>query len=129
MVGGYLSSPRGFSTLILGQFNRDGNFVYAGFCGTGLSEATRSVLMEELRAIGRRTCPFRTAPDLRDDFRELPDVPPKWVRPNLVVEVEYRQRLRGGLRHAVLKGVWPDRRPRLIRRSMPTSVDGSQGLR
>jgi hypothetical protein len=28
-----------------------------------------------------------------------------------------RQRLKGGLRHAALKGIRPDRRPRLIRRS------------
>jgi len=37
VVAGYLSSPRGFSTLILGHYNREGNFVYAGFCGNGLS--------------------------------------------------------------------------------------------
>lgn len=37
----------------------------------------------------RKTCPFRSVPDLRDDFRELPDTPPQWVRPT-VVEVEYR---------------------------------------
>ena len=40
VVAGYLPSPRGFSTLILGQFNREGNFAYAGFCGTGLSDTT-----------------------------------------------------------------------------------------
>jgi ATP-dependent DNA ligase len=40
VVAGYLPSPRGFSTLILGQFNREGNFAYVGFCGTGLSETT-----------------------------------------------------------------------------------------
>ena len=73
---------------------------------------TRAVLLEELRAIRRKTCPFRTVPDLRDNFRELSDVPPQWVRPAVVVEVEYRQRLNGGLRHAALKGIRPDKRPR-----------------
>ena len=53
---------------------------------------------------------------LRNDFRELPDTP-QWVRPAVVVEVEYRQRLRDGLRHAALKGIRPDKKPRLIRRS------------
>jgi len=52
VVGGYLPSPRGFSTLILGQHNREGNLT-----------------------------------------------------------------LRDGLRHAALKGVRPDKRRRLIRRS------------
>src|SRR5690242_14659040 len=37
------------------------------------------------------------------------------VRRTLVVEVAYRQRLTGGLRHAALKGIRPDKRPRLIR--------------
>jgi bifunctional non-homologous end joining protein LigD len=117
VIGGYLPSPRGFSTLILGQYNREGNFVYAGFCGTGLSEDTRAVILQELRAIRRRTCPFPATPDLRDDFRELPDAPPEWVRPSVVVEVEYRQRLKTGLRHATLKGLRPDKKPRLIQPS------------
>jgi hypothetical protein len=38
------------------------------------------------------------------------------------MEVEYRQRLRDGLRHAALKGVRPDKRPGLVRRSVP--MDG-----
>jgi bifunctional non-homologous end joining protein LigD len=118
VVAGYLPSPRGFSTLILGQYNREGNFAYVGFCGNGLSEDTRAAILEELRASQRKTCPFRTVPDLRDDFRELPNTPPQWVLPSLVVEVEYRQRLRDGLRHAALKGMKPDKKLGPIRRSV-----------
>ena len=117
VVGGYLPSPRGYSTLILGQFNREGKYAYVGFCGNGLSDDTRAMIVEELRARHRKTCPFRIVPDLRDGFREVPDTPPRWVRPTLVVEVEYRQRLRDGLRHAALKGVRPDKRLGLFRRS------------
>jgi bifunctional non-homologous end joining protein LigD len=117
VVAGYLPSPRGFSTLILGQHDSDGNFVYAGFCGTGLSEDTRAVILEELKAIRRKICPFPTVPILRDDFRDLPDTTLQWVRPSLVVQVEYRQRLKDGLRHAALKGLRPEKKPGLIRRS------------
>jgi hypothetical protein len=53
----------------------------------------------------------RIVPDLRDDFLGLPEVPPVWVRSSVVVQVEYRQRLRDGLRHAALKGILPDKRP------------------
>jgi hypothetical protein len=35
----------------------------------------------------------------------------------MVVEVEYRQRLKDGLRHAAPKGLGPDKKPELIRRS------------
>jgi ATP-dependent DNA ligase len=85
--------------------------------GTGLSGDTRVVIFEELRAMHRKTCPFPTTPVLHDDFHELPDTPPQWVRPSMVVEVEYRERLKDGLRHAALKGLRPDKKPGLIRRS------------
>jgi len=103
--------------LILGQYDRGGKFVYAGICGTGLSQDTREVILEELKATHRKTCPFPTAPVLHDDFHEVPDTPPQWVRPGMVVEVEYRQRLKDGLRHAALKGLRPDKKPGLIWRS------------
>jgi bifunctional non-homologous end joining protein LigD len=117
VIAGYLPSPRGFSTLILGQHDREGKLVYAGFCGTGLSVDARSVIFEELKATRRKTCPFPAVPVLRDDFRELPDTPPLWVKPSVVVEVEYRQRLKDGLRHAALKGLRPEKKPGVIRRS------------
>jgi bifunctional non-homologous end joining protein LigD len=123
VVGGYLPGPRQWRTLILGQYDREGKFVYAGTCGTGLSADTRAVILEELKATHRKTCPFPTAPVLHDDFHEVPDTPPQWVRPSLVVEVEYRQRLKDGLRHAALKGLRPDKKPGLIRRS-PMSERG-----
>jgi hypothetical protein len=34
----------------------------------------------------------------------------------MVVEVEYRQRLKDGLRHAALKGIRAEKKPGLIRR-------------
>jgi bifunctional non-homologous end joining protein LigD len=118
VIAGYLpSGRRGFSTLILGQYNGDGKLVYAGFCGTGLSDNARAFIFEELKATQRKTCPFSTVPVIRDGFRGVPDNPPLWVRPGLVVEVEYRQRLRDGFRHAALKGLRPEKKPGLIRRS------------
>jgi ATP-dependent DNA ligase len=61
---------------------------------------------------------LKPVPELRGHFRELrTDLPPHWVRPTLVVEVEYRQRLKDGLRHAALKGLRPEKKPGLIRRS------------
>ncbi len=87
------------------------------------SADTRAVILEELKATHRKTCPFPTAPVLLDDFRELPDTPPQWVKPSMVLEVEYRQRLKDGLRHAALKGLRPEKKPGLIRRS-PMSERG-----
>ena len=117
VVAGYFPNSRGIGALILGQYDREGKFVYAGLCGTGLSEETRTVILEELKATRRKTCPFHSVPNMRDDFREAPDTPPHWVRPGLVVEVEYRKRMKVGLRHAALKGLRPEKKPGLIRRS------------
>ncbi len=38
----------------------------------------------------------------------------QWVPPEIVVEVGYRQRNGGGLRHAVLKGIRPDQPARQV---------------
>ncbi len=113
VVGGYLApSPDHLSTLIVGQYDRAGTLRYAGLVGTGLSQETR----RELQATERKTCPFVPVPRLRDHFGELrTDVPPRWVRPGLVVEVEYRQRTSDGLRHAALKGIRPDKKPGGVR--------------
>ena len=119
IIGGYLASgPNHLSTLIVGQHDREGRLVYSGMVGTGLSDETRLVILRELQAIQRKSCPFSPVPELRDHFGELcTNLPPHWVRPTLVVEVEYRQRLKDGLRHAALKGLRPEKKPGLIRRS------------
>ena len=119
IIGGYLASgPNHLSTLIVGQHDREGRLVYSGMVGTGLSDETRLVILRELQAIQRKSCPFSSVPELREHFGELrTDLPPHWVRPTLVVEVEYRQRLKDGLRHAAIKGLRPDKKPGLIRRS------------
>jgi ATP-dependent DNA ligase len=50
-------------------------------------------------------------------FRELrTDLTPQWVRPTLVVEVEFTQRIGDGLRHAALKGLRPDKKAREVHR-------------
>jgi bifunctional non-homologous end joining protein LigD len=118
VIAGYLPSARGFRNLILGQHDGEGQFVYAGFCATGLSEKARAGILADLQVSRRKSCPFRMAPILRDNFGELPETRPQWVRPTIVVEVEYRQRLKEGLRPAALKGLRPDKRPGLIRRSL-----------
>lgn len=64
-------------------------------------------------------------PILRDHFGELrTDLPPHWVRPTLVVEVEFRARTTDGLRHAALKGLRPDKDTREVRAQMMAKNQG-----
>ena len=67
------------------------------------------MLLMQLHALKRKTCPCAPVPVLRDHFGELrTDLPPQWVKPVLVVQVEYRKRTGEGLCHAALKGLRPD---------------------
>jgi DNA ligase D-like protein (predicted ligase) len=114
IVMGYLAaSPSRLSSLILAQYDERGKIAYAGLVGTGLSEEARGMLLAQLHALKRKTCPCAPVPALRDHFRELrTDLPPQWVKPVLVVQVEYRKCTGEGLRHAALKGLRPDQSPR-----------------
>ena len=107
VVGGYLApTPDHLSTLIVGQYDRGGKLRYAGLVGTGLPEETRRVILRELQATRRKTSPFSPVPILRDHFGELrTDLPPQWVKPTLVVDVQFRERKSDGLRHA--EGIAP----------------------
>jgi bifunctional non-homologous end joining protein LigD len=125
VVCGYVAnSTDHLGSLMVGQYDREGNLAYAGVVGTGLSNEMRLVIFHELEAHQRKTCPFSTVPDLRDHFRDLrTHMPVFWVKPRLIVEVEYRQRQQDRLRHATLKGVRPEKKPGVIRRSAMTSHD------
>jgi bifunctional non-homologous end joining protein LigD len=116
IVIGYLAaSPDRLSSLILAQYDNRGKIAYAGLVGTGLSEEARGMLLAQLHALKRKTCPCVPVPVLRDHFGELrTDLPPQWAKPVLVVQVEYRKRTGEGLRHAALKGLRPDQSPRRV---------------
>ena len=72
------ASPNRFSSLILAQYDERGKIAYAGLVGTGLSEEARGMLLTQLYALKRKTCPCVPAPVLRDHFGELrTDLPPQ----------------------------------------------------
>lgn len=76
----------------------DGRLTFVGAVGTGFTE-------KELRRLGDRLAPLRT--DESPFVEKLPTQYRRavWVRPEVVVEVEYRERTTGGiLRHPSYKG-------------------------
>ena len=47
------------------------------------------MLLAQLHALKRKTCPYAPVPVLCDHFRELrTDLPPQWVKPTLVVQID-----------------------------------------
>jgi len=93
VVGGYTppaGARSGFGALLLGAF-RDGRLEYAGRLGTGFS----SRQLEELRSLLNRQEIATTAFSASPSLPRLRGV--HWVKPRLVVEVEYLERTRDGL--------------------------------
>lgn len=104
VVGGFTQpagSRSGFGALLLGGFD-DGAFRYAGKVGTGFSARQLEDLHARLQKIRTDTSPFADTPD---DARKA-----SWVKPEMVVEVEFTERTRDGrLRHPTFRGLREDR--------------------
>ncbi|HEX7030665.1 MAG TPA: DNA ligase D [Gammaproteobacteria bacterium] len=109
VVGGFTEpggSREGFGSLLLGAY-ANGEFAYAGRTGTGFSNRQIEQLHEMLAARETDARPFRDdVPDSRGAH---------WVKPEIVVEVEFTERTRDGrLRHPVFRGLREDRDAREI---------------
>ncbi|HEV2439811.1 MAG TPA: non-homologous end-joining DNA ligase, partial [bacterium] len=93
VVGG-LTRGRGgrsasFGALVLGQFDETGALVHIGQTGGGFREADLARLRRQLAPLETTTSPFAKRP-------EVPG-PITWVRPEVVVEVEYAEWTPDGL--------------------------------
>jgi len=73
-----------FGALVLGQYDPStGALVHIGQTGGGLSDSDLRVLRRRLEPLVTKTCPFAAPP--------TPLQPVTWVRPSVVVEVEYSE--------------------------------------
>jgi len=93
-----------FGALLLGAY-RDGKLIWVGQVGTGFTDRMLKVVLDRLA-------------ELQTDRPPIPDPALKkikgarWVRPELVCEVEYLQMTAGGkLRAPSFKGLRPDKPP------------------
>ncbi|MCW0213915.1 MAG: DNA ligase D [Pseudonocardia sp.] len=96
--------------LLLGARDDEGLLRFLGHVGTGFTDATLHMLLDRLEPLRRTDSPFdETVP--REFARRA-----RWAEPRLVGEVEYRTMTHDGrLRHAVWRGLRPDRDPEEIR--------------
>lgn len=129
VIGGYTlneGSDNIFSALLTGVY-RKGKFEFLTPVGTGFSQRTQEELVQRLAPLVIKTCPFTKVPDFNIPSRFRPD-PPKasvtWVRPEVVVELAYRELTRdGAVRHPSFKGLREDKDPKSVVMELPKKVD------
>jgi bifunctional non-homologous end joining protein LigD len=87
VVGGYTAGENSrastFGALSLGYYDEDGGLQPVGGVGSGFTEALLKKLLARLEPLVVEEMPFATAPERADTTT--------WIRPELVVEVEYAQ--------------------------------------
>jgi bifunctional non-homologous end joining protein LigD len=108
------SAGRGLGSLLLGVREPDGELRFAGRVGSGFDARA----LEEVSA---RLVPLSTPkPPLADPPRGAATRRVHWVRPRLVVEVEFSEwTADGSLRHPTFQGVREDKQPEEIMREKP----------
>lgn len=115
MTRGKGNRTRTFGALILGQYDPTGALVHIGQAGGGFTDATLRLLMERLKPLITPTSPFASPPKTL--------TPATWVRPEVVVEVEYAERTPDGvLRFPVFLRVRDDVPARDVRTQPPATA-------
>ena len=110
------AATRTIRSLVLGYY-QDGEFRYAGRVGSGLSEKSEDDLVRRLKALQADKPPFGKLPP-EEKGRKV-----KWVKPRLVVEVDFRGWTGSGLlRQASFKGVREDKPPEQVVKEMPKQI-------
>jgi len=121
VIGGYKPTATGFDSLLVGYYEGK-KLMCAGKVRNGFTPALRAGIVDALRRLATKTCPFANLPSARsshwgegitaDEMSVL-----KWVRPKLVAEVSFAEWTRdGSLRHAAFIGLRDDKPPPQVTR-------------
>lgn len=125
VVGGF-TARAGTSTevgsLLLGVYD-DGHLIYAGSVGTGWNSRTSAAILAKLLPIEVATSPFDPAHQPgRGRWSRRPAGSERWVKPTLVVEVQFAEWTPdGSVRHATFRGLRTDKAARSVQRERPVS--------
>ncbi len=118
VIGGWLPSDKrtGLRSLLLGTHGENGDLVYAGKVGTGFTDTSLRDLARRLRPLALDASPFVDAESIHEHKA-------RWVRPELVCEVEFSEwTSEGRLRHPSFKGLREDKSPNQVVREDPRTA-------
>jgi bifunctional non-homologous end joining protein LigD len=121
VIGGYTDpegSRTGIGALLLGYYDNDGKFVFAGKVGTGFTQKLLGELHRRLTPLVQKECPFAVAPPAGWLGRTA-----HWTRPELVGEVAFTEWTDDGrLRHPSFQGLREDKKARQVVREKAAST-------
>jgi bifunctional non-homologous end joining protein LigD len=91
VIGGF-TEPRGsrkkFGALVLGVYDKKGNFIYIGHTGGGFNEKSIAEVHAKLKPLITKAAPFAEVPKT--------NMPVTWVKPVLVAEIKFSEWTEGG---------------------------------
>ena len=124
VVGGYATrtgSGKEVGTLMLGIYDDENRFRYAGSVGTGWKSDQAVALLDELTALETAAMPFH--PDFaptKGRWSRRAAGGERWVKPAMVVEVSFTEWTPDGhIRHPTFRGVRRDKSSGDVRRELP----------
>ena len=126
VIGGYKPNAVNFDSLIVGYYE-GAALMSAGKVRSGFTPPLRASLLERLRPLVTKRCPFANLPTSRTSHwgegitaEEMEAL--VWVKPKLVAEVSFTEWTRdGSLRHAAFLGLRDDKPAREVRRETAAS--------
>jgi bifunctional non-homologous end joining protein LigD len=117
VIGGFTDpggSRKAFGALLLGVYDKQGQFRFAGRTGTGFSERSLKELHKQLMTLEQPRPPF-VNPPTGGDARGV-----HWVRPRLVAEVSFAEWTKEGLlRQAAFQGLREDKPSKTVIKERP----------
>jgi len=119
------SDPEGsrhrIGSLLLGYYTPDGDLIYAGRVGTGMSVAELERVWKRLQPLVAERMPLSEPPPRHSRFGSpLQTSRVHWVRPEMVVEVSFAEWTPDGLlRHVAYQGQREDKSAIDVRRDRP----------
>ena len=110
-----------FGALLLGAHDERDQLRYIGHCGGGFTDKELRRILALLRQRVQPTCPFPVLPPTNEAAT--------WVRPDLVIEVEYGGwTVEGLLRFPVYKGLRDDKAAREVKLERPVPLAAVVGM-
>src|SRR5262249_26508815 len=110
VIGGWTEprkSRKDVGAILVGYYNDDGDFVYAGHTGAGCNRALLPDMYMGLSRPERARSPFTIAPRTNE--------PAHWTRLSIVVEIKFNEWTSDGrLRQPVFVGIREDKAPREV---------------